>query len=108
MVEAAAPTAIDSVNPGWHCVAFTHPEVGYFCGLFPKADRVKVGFEFGVLLHDPEHLLSGSGTQLRYLDVALDAALPKTTLTSFIEQTIALPHEAAIRRAMVRDQALSG
>ncbi len=103
LVSAVASTATESVKPGWACVAFTHPDVGYFSGLFPKDDRVKVGFEFGVLLPDPDHLLTGSGTQLRYFDIALDSPLPAKSLAAFIEQAIALPPEAAARRAMVRD-----
>lgn len=103
LVSTVAPTATGSVKPGWACVAFTHPDVGYFCGLFPKDDRVKVGFEFGVLLPDPDRLLTGSGTQLRYFDIALDSPLPEQSLTAFIEQAIALPPDAAARRAMVHD-----
>ncbi|MDA0799568.1 MAG: DUF1801 domain-containing protein [Chloroflexi bacterium] len=103
LVSAVAPTATESVKLGWACVAFTHPDVGYFCGLFPKDDRVKVGFEFGVLLPDPDYLLTGTGTQLRYFDIVIDAPLPEKSLAVFIEQAIALPPGAAARRAMVRD-----
>jgi hypothetical protein len=64
---------------------------------------VGVGVGLGVLLPDPDHLLTGSGTQLRYFDIALDSPLPAQSLAAFIEQAIALPPEAAARRAMVRD-----
>lgn len=83
LFASIVPEAIVSVKPGWRCLAFTHPQAGYFCGVFPTGDAVRVGFEFGVLLPDPQRVLTGSGSQLRYVEIAL-------------------PSEVAIRRAMVR------
>jgi hypothetical protein len=103
VIRGVAPTASEAVKPGWGCVGFTHPEVGYFCGIFPKDDEVKVGFEFGVLLEDGGGMLTGSGTQLRYLDVSAEGDVPESALRALLEQAIALPPEVAARRAMVRD-----
>jgi len=48
-------------------LGYHHPDGGYLCGLFPQRDSVKLGFEFGVLLPDPDGLLEGRGRQVRYL-----------------------------------------
>ena len=44
-----------------------HPRKGYFCGVFPLTDAVKLCFENGRLLSDPEELLEGHGKKVRYV-----------------------------------------
>lgn len=104
IIQQTVPEATSAVKLGWACLGFTHPVVGYFCGVFPSTDHVKIGFEFGVLLSDPEGHLTGSGTQLRYLEVPLHAAPPTNAIVALLHQAVALPPENAIRRAMVRDR----
>ena len=102
-VSSAAPGASLGVRTGWGCVAFTHPRVGYFAGVFPSEAEVRVGFEFGVLLNDPTHSLTGTGSQLRYLVVPAGALAPAHDLRRLVEQAIDLPGEASVRRMMVRE-----
>src|SRR3990172_4455823 len=64
------PTAVEAAYPGWRAIGYRHPGVGYFCGIFPKMGRVRLGFEFGVLLPDPHRVLEGSGKQVRYVHIA--------------------------------------
>jgi len=59
LIRATVPDAIESAHAVWHSINFTHPESGYFCGIFPRPKQVTLVFEFGVLLPDPDHLLDG-------------------------------------------------
>ena len=55
LVCVTVPEASEYVNAGWGALGYRHPEAGYFCGVFPFADHVKLLFEHGadVSYHDP-------------------------------------------------------
>jgi hypothetical protein len=67
LIKKTVPAAIEAAYPTWHGIGYRHPESGYFCGIFPQEDSVKLGFEFGALLPDPHGLLEGAGKQVRYV-----------------------------------------
>ncbi len=67
LIRDALPEVEEAARPGWHAIGYRHPDQGYLCGIFPHDDAVKLGFEFGMLLPDPDRLLSGDGKQLRYV-----------------------------------------
>jgi len=69
LVKEAVPEAIEKAYPGWHGIGYRHPQSGYFCAIFPQKDSVKLGFERGVLLPDPDGLFEGAGSQVRYVHV---------------------------------------
>src|SRR3990172_443377 len=99
------PDAVEAAHPVWHSINYRHPESGYFCGIFPQQDRVKIGFEFGVLLPDPENLLEGDGKQVRYLTLRDEDSIPSKALKDFILAAIALPASRQVRLALVRSGA---
>lgn len=89
-VLSAVPDATERVYLGWRGIGFHHPDAGYVCAIFPGADRVRVGFERGHLLDDPDQLLEGTGTRVRYLTVtAWDPDLT-ATLEVLLDQAISL------------------
>lgn len=61
------------VNPGWRAWAWHHPQAGYVCGFFPEAQGMKWLFEWGSLLHDPQHLLQGQGRRCRHVFLSSEA-----------------------------------
>lgn len=63
-VRETVPTATEQAYSVWHGIGFRDPDAGYFCGIFPGKDTVKLGFERGVDLPDPEHILVGDGRQV--------------------------------------------
>ncbi|MEN8113460.1 MAG: (d)CMP kinase [Actinomycetota bacterium] len=67
VVRTADAALAERVNIGWHGLAYHHPDAGYVCGVFPGADEVRLGFEHGVDLPDPEGLFTGGGAQVRYV-----------------------------------------
>jgi cytidylate kinase len=76
VVRSALPTATEKINAGWHGLGYHDPVAGYVAGIFPGDESVKLGFEHGVALSDPEEMLEGDGTQVRYVVLeAWDPAL---------------------------------
>jgi hypothetical protein len=65
----AEPDLEQRVYPGWQAVGFHDPEAGYVCGLFPRSPALLLSFEHGARLEDPEHLLEGTGKQVRSFPV---------------------------------------
>jgi hypothetical protein len=87
-VLAADPDLSERLYPGWRGVGYRHPEAGYICGIFPQPDgEVRLLFEHGAAMPDPERLLEGAGTQTRYLVVR--AGTEPGTIALLVQQAIA-------------------
>ncbi len=104
LVVATVPTVTETLNLGWRSISFTHPRVGYFCGLFPFDDRIEVAFEFGILLDDPEGALhKGRGSKrVRYLRISPRDPIPNARLRRLLEQAVSLPANRAARVEFAR------
>lgn len=90
IVRDAMPDAEERVYTGWHGLGYRHPGAGYVCGIFPVADAVKLGFEQGHLLPDPESILEQSGTQVRYVVLRPGDEIPKSAITAMIDDAVEL------------------
>ena len=90
LVRAAAPAATEKVYPGWRGFGFHDPNAGYFCGIFPQDDCVKLGLEFGRLLPYPQGLLQGGGKQVRYVVLAAGERLPVDSINDLIAASLAI------------------
>ncbi len=91
LITGTVPPATEHPYPVWHGIGYRHPQQGYFCGIFPQQDQVKVGFEYGLLLPDPEGLLQGSGKRLRYMHVHNLGELREDALKALLLAAINLP-----------------
>ncbi|MCI0577513.1 MAG: DUF1801 domain-containing protein [Chloroflexi bacterium] len=72
LVRQAVPNVIEAVYPGWRLIGYRVPDKersAYFGFIAPAPERVFLGFEYGVLLPDPHHLLQGDGRQVRQVVV---------------------------------------
>lgn len=69
-VLAGDADLIERVYRGWDGIGFRHPE-GYVCAIYPRDDEgeVRLLFEHGVRLEDPHNLLTGGGTQSRFIPI---------------------------------------
>jgi hypothetical protein len=103
LIRQIASTAAERVYPGWHAIGYTDPTVGYFCAIFPQAERVRLAFEFGVLLADPAGLLSGGGRQVRYVDLSPGEPPPEEALQSLIKAALSLPPSRAARLQLIQE-----
>ena len=63
LVRRAVPGVLERVRPGWRLVGYAIP-VGrrsrYFAYVAPEPEHVHIGFEYGVLMADPQRLLEGA------------------------------------------------
>ena len=75
---------------GWRSVNFRHPRAGHLCAVFPLKDEVRLYFEHGRLLSDPERLLEGDGKQVRALRLRPGDAIPAEAIGLFMAEAIAL------------------
>lgn len=72
LVRATLPDAVETVNAGWGLLAYRVPDgksTAYFGYIGADGDHAHLGFEYGILLPDPQNLLQGKGTQVRYLTI---------------------------------------
>jgi hypothetical protein len=105
IVRETVPEAEEAANPGWRSINYRHPGVGYFCGIFPEEGRVRLAFEFGILLPDPYEALSGSGKQVRYVDVEEGGQIPIDGVKQLLQAAISLPEDRGVRLTMVKNAA---
>lgn len=93
IIRAAIPQAEERVYPGWRGFGYHHPAAGYFCGVFPSRKCVALGFEWGVLLPDPDGLLvagHSSSKKVRYLRFATPGAIDSRTVRQFLKAAVSL------------------
>lgn len=90
VVRAALPEATERVYSGWHGFGFLDPDAGYVCGIFPIADRVKLGFEHGAALPDPDGLFTSGGSQVRYVELRPGDEIEVAAITDLIADAVEL------------------
>jgi hypothetical protein len=107
LILTTIPGATEKANLGRRSLNFSHPNVGYFCGLRPVDDRVTVEFEFGVLLPDPDGVLDARSCakQVRYAHIHSPNALPRAAFKRLLRAAVSLPRERSTRIALVRSGA---
>ena len=105
LIRAAVPEATEKAYLGWQGIGYRHPQAGYFCGIFPTADLVKLGFEFGVLLPDPDGLLEGSGSQMRWVVLRPGGAIPEASIRALLQAALDLPSSRQARMWLIQNKA---
>jgi len=89
-VRGAMPEAEERVYVGWHGLGYVHPTAGYVCGIFPRRDSVKLGYEQGSELPDPDRLFAAGGNQVRYIVLQPGDAVPAAGIAELIDSAIEL------------------
>ncbi|TGM16062.1 DUF1801 domain-containing protein [Leptospira selangorensis] len=77
--------------PVWKAIGFRDKNSGYVCGIFPFAENVRLIFEWGVLLKDPDKILLGDTKQIRYLEYFSSKEIDINVIRNFLEQSLGLP-----------------
>jgi hypothetical protein len=93
-VRAADPELGERVYVGWHGFGFHHPDAGYVCAVFPRAEDVLLAFEHGVDLPDPERRLQAGGKQVCHLVFTSRDAHPPRVIAVFVAAAV----EEGVRR----------
>ncbi len=93
VVLVALPEAREAVIVGWRLIGYRVPAgtgsayVGYIA---PLADEVRLGFEWGVYLNNPDGVLAGDGTQVRYVPLAAPAEVRPEVLIPLLRDAAEL------------------
>jgi DNA transformation protein and related proteins len=88
VILAEAPEAEEAGYAGWRLIGYRSPH--YFCFVAPQADHVRLGFEHGVRLHDPDGVLEPMGKQVRFVRCTPAQPLPMPALRSLIRAALNL------------------
>ena len=105
LIKETVPNASEGANGGWHSINYRHPNQGYFCGIFPREERVTLVFEYGILLPDPEGILQGEGSQVREYLVRDREHINREGLKQLILDTLSLPTSKAEKLELIRSGA---
>jgi len=83
LIKELVPNVREKAYAGWHALGY-HSSNGYFCAIFPYAEHVRLLFEHGVDLHDPDHLLEGTTKQVRYIPIHSSDDIHREAVTVLI------------------------
>ena len=92
LVLKTMPSAQEKVYTGWQTIGYSHSGgmKSQFCAISPQRDRVNVYFNRGTDLSDPEHLLEGTGKQMRHVKVRTLADAQSKGLRALIKHAATL------------------
>jgi hypothetical protein len=94
LVKRELPGVEERAYPGWRIIGFRY-EGAYLGYVAPQEDHVRLGFECGVLLKDPDGLLEGEGNQVRYVRLVSVEDVPEQALARLLHQAVAISKGAA-------------
>jgi hypothetical protein len=87
-IKRELPDVEENGYPGWRLIGYRHG--GAYLGFVaPLKDHVRLGFERGVYLNDPNGLLEGDGTQVRYVRLSSED-LPEEGLARLLKEAVAI------------------
>jgi hypothetical protein len=84
VIQRALPDAEEVAYTGWQAIGYRDPRAGYVCGIFLFEDHVRLIFERGHLLPDPDGVLEGKTKQTRHLTLRPEASLPVKRISHFV------------------------
>lgn len=89
LIRTTIPSAEERAYPGWGALGYRDEHSGYFCGIFPGADEVRLAFEHGAALADPDGLLTGNTKQVRYVVMRPGERIPRAGIVRLLNAAIA-------------------
>ena len=95
-VMTAVPDAIERIRIGWRLIGYDVPagrRTRYFAFVAPEPGHVHLGFEYGIWMSDPEHLLHGAELKLRkvrYFTFEPGDPIPDDVVARYVEEAAGL------------------
>ena len=101
LIRKTVPDVSEAVYAGWNLIGYRVAEGAkshFFCFLTPGPDHIRVGFEYGALLADPRHLLSGRGKRVRHVVISKSSDIDPEHLGMLIAEAalVAVNHGHAL------------
>jgi hypothetical protein len=112
LILRTIPGAVETIRPGWRWIAYSLPERGRvrnFAWIGPERKHIHLGFENGILLADPEHILQGAQERLRkfrYLTFEPSIDVDETILIDYLERAVELAVMPPAARRALADRAI--
>ena len=108
IVKRAAPDAIERVRPGWRLIGYDLPigkRLVYFAYVAPEYEHVHLGFEWGVLMDDPEGRLFGRGVtrQVRWLTLRSDREIEEPAFAALVREAARVASKTRAERMLARE-----
>jgi hypothetical protein len=102
LVRSTFPAAKEKVYTGWKLIGYRLPDgkkSRYFCCIVPqkKENDVLLGFEYGIAMQDPQNLLEGKGTQVRFVRMQQRNQYPDADLIWLIEEAAKVALDLRLR-----------
>jgi len=89
LVTRTIPTATEHAYPGWKGIGYRDPQAGYFVGIFPQPDHVRLLFEHGAALEDSDGLLQGENVrQVRWIALRHGTPIPRAAIASMLRRAV--------------------
>lgn len=88
LVRETIPGATERVYPGWRAIGYRDAQAGYFAGVFPRATSVRLLFEHGRALADPDALFTGGGSQTRWIELRPGGEFPAAQIARLLEAAV--------------------
>jgi hypothetical protein len=89
LVLAAEPDLTERVYTGWDGIGFRHADAGYVCAIYPRDGEVRLLFEHGTRLDDPQGILEGDGTQTRHITFRAPDESLRDAATALVQDAVA-------------------
>lgn len=106
LIKSVVPNSIEGVRLGWRLIGYRTPNA-YFGYIAPYSTHVALGFEWGVLMNDPDKRLEGSGKQVRVITIkSLDAIEPEAFSPMLIDSVQVAEMPRAYKLQLLRDRLL--
>jgi hypothetical protein len=108
IVKRAEPDAIERVRPGWRLIGYDLP-VGrksiYFAYVAPENEHVHLGFEWGVLMDDPDGRLVGQGItrQVRWLTLRSEREIDEPAFATLVREGARVATMTRAERMLARE-----
>jgi len=102
VVGKAVPNAIERVRTGWRLIGYEVPfgrGSRYFAYVAPEVEHVHLGFEYGVWMTDPDHILLGAHLQLRKVRFVTYEPGDRIPISTLVRYAIQAARLATMSRA---------
>lgn len=95
-IMCTVPQASEKLRSGWGLIGYNAP--AYFAFIDVSHRHVRIGFEWGVLLPDPQRRLQGTGSQVRYVSIESPQVLRDPAIRDLLREAAMLEPPKRSRR----------
>lgn len=91
LVKIQIPDVQEAVYSGWKLIGYRANRGRrsvYFAYIAPAVDGVTLGFEYGILISDPQQLLEGEGSQVRKIRFSAMEQIDPEKIAPLISQAL--------------------